>query len=737
MFKTSNQSFPHKIVRAILLITFLSVAAGYSILIPPGEGVDEIPHFHYVRYVKEQRRLPRQLMTLEEDVEVRMGHHPPLYYALGALVIAPIDTSDFNTVFQTNPHFVWLENTGANGWNVMLHFGQDTFPWQKAVLALHLVRVFTVLLGGIAVYSLYSTLNLVFPKEDWAPLGGTALIAFNPSFLFMSSTVHHDTLQATIFAVAIWWSIRFLSEERRYDSVIAGLIIGAGLLTKISGAALAATMGVVLVIKALHKQNLKWLFTEGLQIFGVALLVAGWWYIRNQLLYGDPLGWEMFLNIHRHMVRGGPYTWEIFINEFLGQIGRTFWGGFGYMHITFPEITRYLWWLAGVAGIGLLIALYRNPTRIKNRWASWTVLLTVLGLLFISFLRFSMTTTGAGHGRYLFPAAVSISALLTIGLNGFTNWHHQRAISLLVTASMLPYAIWLPVTQVMPKYAPPKTATSQQMAQIQTFNAKFTTGVRLVGYHVSEQRVNPGQWITVKLYWQAEGEPGKRSDPRALLEAIDEEGNQLAENVSWPLPSMPPRVWKLNTTYITNIALGLPDAELPGKLYFRVQPLDVPGNAVILGELLTTGGAVSINAESIPEQRSEVFKNTIKLRHLEITPNPVSPGETTNITLYWEVLETTSSDYTVFIHLLDSEGDLITQFDRPAGGTENPTSAWKAAQIMRDTYPLSVPEETPTGEYALRLGMYTWPSLERLPITIDNADVGDHINIATITVENK
>jgi len=62
-----------------LLATFLSISVWYSVMIPPGEAVDEVAHLNYVRYVKEHRSLPVQPMTPDLGVQVWMGHHPPLY----------------------------------------------------------------------------------------------------------------------------------------------------------------------------------------------------------------------------------------------------------------------------------------------------------------------------------------------------------------------------------------------------------------------------------------------------------------------------------------------------------------------------------------------------------------------------------------------------------------------------------------------------------------------------------
>lgn len=741
--RASNQKSArfHLILKSVLLATFAGVAIWYSIAIPAGEGVDEIPHFEYVRYVKEHGRLPVQPRTAGEDVQVWMGHHPPLYYLLGSLVIAGVDTSDSAAVFRSNPHFVWAENTGRNGWNVMLHFGQDRFPWRGSVLALHLLRLMTVGLGVVTLYSIYRGAQLLFPEWPWAPLGVAAIIGLNPSFLFMSSTVHHDTLQAMIFALAAWWALRFLEgPERRHELELGGLLLGAALLTKLSGLALVPVMIFTLALKSWLRREWKGLPQRVARLTAVAALVAGWWFARNQWLYGDPLGWRTFLSVHQHMVRAGPYTWHAFVHEFLGQIGRTFWGAFGYMHITFPEVTRPLWWLSGLAGVGLIVGLC-PCCRGSAHWPKWSVVVSLLLLLFLSFVRFSIATVGAGHGRYLFPAGLSIGALLILGWNSLSGWRCHGLLSVGIAVGMLAYAIWLPYRFVLPKYAAPAEASAEELAQMKPLAIPLVEGVELIGYRTPDERLSPGQWLAVALYWRATGAPEMRRDARVRLEAFGEDDGLIARSDEfWPVPSMPPQVWRTDAVYVTHAALGLPDQTLPAEIELTIVPLVEGSEAgreirAHLGELLTVGGAEEVRPEDVPREREEVFAGAIKLVGYRASPEVVRPGDPTAISLFWEVLDKPSADYTVFVHVLDAERHLVTQFDRPAGGPLMPASSWRAGQVLRDVYPLSFPRGTPPGEYVIRVGMYLWPSMEGLPISIDGEQLGDSfVDVGVIRV---
>ncbi len=131
----------------VILIGFVTAALFYTVKIPPGEGVDEIAHFQYVLFIQNRKKLPVQPTQIGEPVEVIMGHHPPLYYALLALLLPQQDMSGMSKAFRANPHFVWAENEGENGWNVMLHAGQDEFPGEGVVRTLYLARMWGIVLG--------------------------------------------------------------------------------------------------------------------------------------------------------------------------------------------------------------------------------------------------------------------------------------------------------------------------------------------------------------------------------------------------------------------------------------------------------------------------------------------------------------------------------------------------------------------------------------------------------------
>ncbi|GIW05279.1 MAG: hypothetical protein KatS3mg060_0084 [Dehalococcoidia bacterium] len=126
---------------------YLALAVGYSVVIPPFEATDEISHFQYAEFLEANGRLPRQSHD-RAQLENVVAHNPPLYYLVVRLVAGPVDAGDVARIVPLNPDFVWGD-LNAGGPFVHLHDpAAERFPWQGAILALHLARIVSVAAGG-------------------------------------------------------------------------------------------------------------------------------------------------------------------------------------------------------------------------------------------------------------------------------------------------------------------------------------------------------------------------------------------------------------------------------------------------------------------------------------------------------------------------------------------------------------------------------------------------------------
>ncbi len=83
-------------------------------------------------------------------------------------------------------------------------------------------------------------------------------------------------------------------------------------------------------------------------------------------------------------------------------------------------------------------------------------------------------------------------------------------------------------------------------------------------------------------------------------------------------------------------------------------------------------------------------------------------GDKLVVDLYWQAETAVTRNYTAFVHVLNEQGELVTQLDRPPAGY--PTSDWRPGEVIIDRFAIPLP----TGAYRLQTGFYYLPTLEPL-----------------------
>jgi len=108
------------------------------------------------------------------------------------------------------------------------------------------------------------------------------------------------------------------------------------------------------------------------------------------------------------------------------------------------------------------------------------------------------------------------------------------------------------------------------------------------------------------------------------------------------------------------------------------------------------------------------------------------PGRRIITHLFWQPLQPADRELSVFVHLLDAQGNLIDTWDGPIGQSEighYSMRAWEPGEIISDERVLSLttgPSEDAAG-YQLVIGIYDPVTQERLPVTVDGQPAGDSI----------
>lgn len=154
----------------------------------------------------------------------------------------------------------------------------------------------------------------------------------------------------------------------------------------------------------------------------------------------------------------------------------------------------------------------------------------------------------------------------------------------------------------------------------------------------------------------------------------------------------------------------------PARVIFRIPSIQQNSMHVFMG------GA--------PTEAPIIFKG------YDLASTTVEAGETVDLTLYWQMQYETDANYIVFAHVVNEQGELVAQRDSIPNDGLRSTFEWQVGYFDWDEWPVQLPDDLPTGNYQLRVGMYDADTLIRLQ-TVESfgEPIGDAIEIATLIVE--
>ncbi len=731
---------------------FLILAVAYSVVNPLFEAPDEVWHFRYVTHLAQGHGLP-VLDPAHPGPWRQEATQPPLYYVLAALVVAPIDTHDAAVITRRNPHAA-VGNPSADGnFNFVVHTPRERFPWHGAVLAAHLVRFVSVLLGALTVALTYllalETLTWPTSHQEWsavgdppAPLaggqppgtggGGSAvsgqrsaiaftaalLVALNPQFLFLSGAINNDNLAATLAALTLVLLMRTVNRGPTLRRLIAlGVALGLAALSKLSGLGLWGLAALVLVGLAWRRRAWKAALGWGALVFGIAVALSGWWYLRNWLLYGDPTAFNVHLAVMGR--RSGPVVpWQL-LREFEG-LRWSFWAVFGWFNVLPPGWVHRLFdllSLVAVAGLALTLLRATSPLRLRL-----LVLLLWVGIMLVGLARWTVLTT-ATQGRLLFPALPATGVLLAVGWHAWVPEQHARRASLGLGALLTGVALFCLFGVIRPAYARPAPLSAAQLAALpnRLDNAVFGARIALLGYDVRPTVLHPGDELTVTLYWR--GVAPMSTDYSIFIHLVGEGEIILTQRDSYPgRGNAPTSTWTPGVAFRDTYRLRLPPtAAAPQSAWVAVgvysleggYRLPLPDGTDRLA--LKAVRLVPVQADTaIPNPLRIDLGGKVRLAGYELSTRVVRPGDTLELVLYWQALAPMDRNYTVFTQLLDDALRIWAQDDHQPLHGAYPTSRWAPGDVVRDVYRLKVRADAPPGVYHLEVGMYFLPTGERL-----------------------
>ncbi len=508
-----------------------------------------------------------------------------------------------------------------------------------------------------------------------------------------------------------WW---------RY--LMLGAFWGLSVLAKVSALGLGLVIAIGLLLKARWRRSWAELIKGGSAVGLGLAAVAGWWFLRNWVLYDHPLAWSQFLQANRGLVRLEPLSWA----ETFGGIAflsKSYWAMFAH-GIRSPSP---FYWLVNammlLALLGLFLWLIRKRYRQMTRQQIASIVLLALWSLvvFILLMNWNRQVRAGNQGRLLFPAVSSLAVLMALGLTNIgRRWPGLILVSVLaVWAAILPLIVTRPAFE-QPELLPPTTEVPNPV------DVRFNQEVALLGYEMEDREVVSGERLELTLYWQAL-QPIYESYA-VHLHALDSTGRRAAKLDTVPYrnryqtPTWQPGQIFAETYHLSPIKE--PVTPGVGSVEVSLFPLGRPGErlAVSLNEG-PIGDAFAIAHFKIPSPEPQdfspehpadtIFEDRFRLIGYDL-PESIDAGQPFTATLYWESLAPDGQDYTVFIHLYDEHGQLVAQADGAPQNGDNPTSFWLADEMIEDSHQVNSPADITAGNYQVAVGLYDPYSGRRL-----------------------
>lgn len=245
------------------------------------------------------------------------------------------------------------------------------------------------------------------------------------------------------------------------------------------------------------------------------------------------------------------------------------------------------------------------------------------------------------------------------------------------------------------------------------------------------RQAKPGMRLEVTLYWEALRD--LEEDYSIFLHFFDAAENNLVQRDSYPPEDMRfTSAWEKGQMIRDRYSLLIPPDAPPGlywlstgmyllstmeRLPLLTQEGRIVGNRIILEPVKVL--ASSQAPPRIEQEVGAIFGGRIALLGfspaLGQTP-ALRPGDKLPITLYWRAVSEMEADYTIFLHLVDTQGRLWAQQDGQPRHGRYPTSFWDTGEWVEDPRQIALPLDIPPGEYRLEAGAYLLSTGERLPL---------------------
>ena len=252
----------------------------------------------------------------------------------------------------------------------------------------------------------------------------------------------------------------------------------------------------------------------------------------------------------------------------------------------------------------------------------------------------------------------------------------------------------------------------------------------LIGADLDTVTLRPGEPLRLTLYWKAGGARLANHTVEIVL------GDTTVYSGSPVHGTYPLSEWQAGQVVVDRYNPRLPRRLAPGEhpLRLRLRKSGSTSTHVIevdLGVVNVRAVERSFEVPAAAIARGADLNGKVELVGYDLSADPAHPGGAIALKLYWRAQVEMDQDYTVFVHLVGTDGWIAGQHDgQPVGGTY-PTTLWLADEFVADEHEFEIHPNAPAGEYWIEVGMYVADTGVRL---IDRVSGRDRVRLQPVSI---
>ena len=298
-------------------------------------------------------------------------------------------------------------------------------------------RLVSTISMTLAIYFVIKIADNLFKDKGKYKYLFITIIAFQPITAFLASYINNDSTAILATAMIIYlWILGLESNWKTKYCVLLGLAIGFCALTYYNAYGYILCSVIICLISTIsNKIKVKDIAKKAIIVSLVAFAVAGWWFIRNAIIYdGDILGTrtqneygdKYAMEEYKPSTRKTPQNkgesiWNMLYDEgWIKTVARSFVGIFGYQTIAMSNKIYYsyfLIWLIG--GIGCILKfkdLFIYKQKEKNKYLlNYIFVISIIIPIALSII-YSYTSDFQPQGRYIMGIIVPFTYFLVSGI---------------------------------------------------------------------------------------------------------------------------------------------------------------------------------------------------------------------------------------------------------------------------------------------------------------------------------